>query len=140
VAFTTRSNLTAPFVGTNYGSRGVEWWDPKVHNPYVLNFNAGVQYEFLKNYLLDVTYQDPRVSAWSTLAVQHIPDRLLRWEPTQQTAVIAASQNYRPFRSSAISIFGRISVTARSTRDGEGGKANVEGPVLRRLLYLREGD
>src|SRR5260370_8358331 len=57
IVFNTRSNGTAGFVGTNYGSRGVQWWDPNLRNPYVLNWNAGTQYEINSSYLLEFLYQ-----------------------------------------------------------------------------------
>src|SRR5262249_33125773 len=50
VSFNIRPDRSSPFVGTNYGSRGVEYWDPNLRNPYVMNWNAGVQYEFKRDY------------------------------------------------------------------------------------------
>jgi hypothetical protein len=98
VAFVKRGNGTSPFLGTNYGSRSAEWWDPKLHNPYVLNFSASVQYEFKRNYLLEVSYQGSSgvglVERWQ---VNTFPIDYFAGNPTQQSAVIAASQNYRPF-------------------------------------------
>src|SRR5262245_53020015 len=41
VVFNTKANNSAPFVGTNYSNRSVEWWDQKLKKPYVMNFNLG---------------------------------------------------------------------------------------------------
>ena len=82
----------------NYGSRSVEWWDPKLRNPYVLNFNASVQYEFAKNYLLELSYQGSSgvglIERWQ---YNTFPIDYFAGNPAQQTAVFAAAQNYRPF-------------------------------------------
>jgi len=98
VKFVTRADGSSPFLGTNYGSRSVEWWDPKLHNAYVLNFNASAQYEFAKNYLLELSYQGSSgvglIERWQ---YNTFPIDYLAGNPTQQTAVFAAAQNYRPF-------------------------------------------
>ena len=48
---------TAPFVGTNFGRRSAEWWDPNLRNPYVMNWHTSIQYEFTRDYLVEVSYQ-----------------------------------------------------------------------------------
>lgn len=96
--FNVRPDGTSPFLGTNYGSRSAEWWDPNLRNPYVINFNAGVQYELRRNYLLDVSYQGSSgiglVERWQA---NTFPVDYFAGNPTQQQAVFAAAQNYRPF-------------------------------------------
>ena len=57
VTFNVRPDRSSPFVGTNYGSRSVDYWDPNLRNPYVMNWNGGVQCEFKRDYLLDISYQ-----------------------------------------------------------------------------------
>ncbi|MDZ4798706.1 MAG: TonB-dependent receptor [Bryobacteraceae bacterium] len=97
-AFTTRSNLTSPFVGTNFSSRGAEWWDPGLRNPYTMNWNASIQHEFTRNYLLEFSYQGSSgvglVERWQA---NTFPIDFFAGNPTQQNAVRAAAQNYRPF-------------------------------------------
>ncbi|MBI4875385.1 MAG: TonB-dependent receptor, partial [Acidobacteria bacterium] len=51
--FLVRPDGTGPIQTTNYGSRGANWWDPKLRNPYVLNWNASIQYEMSAGYLLE---------------------------------------------------------------------------------------
>jgi hypothetical protein len=98
VAFNVRANGSAPFVGTNYSSRNVEWWDQNLKNPYVMNFNLGVQYEFRQNYLLDVTYQGSSgVGLLERWQFNTFPIDYLEGNPAAQNAVFAASQNYRPY-------------------------------------------
>jgi hypothetical protein len=96
--FTVRPNLSSPFVGTNFGSRTAEWWDPNMRNPYTLNFNASVQYEFTRNYLLDLSYQGSAgvglIERWqaNTFPIDYFAGNV-----AQQNVVRAAAQNYRPF-------------------------------------------
>jgi len=98
INFNIRPNGTSPFLGTNYGSRSVEWWDPNLRNPYTMNWNAGIQYEFRRDWLLDVSYQGSGgvglVERWQA---NTFPIDYFAGNPTQQNAVFGAPQNYRPF-------------------------------------------
>jgi hypothetical protein len=96
--FNVRQNGTSPFLGMNFGSRSAEWWDQSLRNPYVINFNAGVQYEFRPDYLLDVSYQGSSgvglVERWQ---VNTFPRDYFAGNYQQQLAVSGAAQTYRPF-------------------------------------------
>jgi hypothetical protein len=96
--FNIRPNQTSPFVGSNFGSRSVEWWDPNLRNPYTMNWNAGIQYEFVRNWLIDVSYQGSGgvglLERWQS---NTFPIDYFAGNPAQQNAVFAAAQNYRPF-------------------------------------------
>jgi hypothetical protein len=97
-SFSVRPNGSAPFVGTNYSGRSVEWWDQHLHNPYVLNFNASLQYEFKRSYLLEFSYQGSSgVGLLERWQYNTFPIDYFAGNPTQQNVVFAASQNYRPF-------------------------------------------
>ncbi|HET8547272.1 MAG TPA: TonB-dependent receptor, partial [Bryobacteraceae bacterium] len=98
VRFTMRPDGSSPFVGTNYGSRSAEWWDPNLRNPYTLNFNGSAQYEFRRNYLLEISYQGSSgvglIERWqyNTFPIDYLADN-----PAQRNVVFAAAQLYRPF-------------------------------------------
>ncbi|MGH9723211.1 MAG: hypothetical protein ACRD8O_23615, partial [Bryobacteraceae bacterium] len=96
--FTVRPDGTSPFVGTNYGNRNAEWWDPELRNPYVLNFNGSAQYEFKPNYLLELSYQGSSgvglIERWQ---YNTFPIDYFAGNPAQQTLVFSQSQNYRPY-------------------------------------------
>ena len=115
--FTVRPNLTSPFVGTNYSSRSAEWWDPNLRNPYVMNFNASMQYEFARNYLLDVSYQGSGgvglIERWQA---NTFPIDYFAGNPTQQNACARRPRTTGHSRSSAISASGRTSATRLITR------------------------
>jgi hypothetical protein len=98
--FAVRSNNTAGFVNPagNYSGRSVEWWDPKLRNPYVLNFNLSTQYQVSPNYLLEVMYQGSSgvglIERWQ---YNTFPINFGAGNLTFQNEVIAAAQNYRPY-------------------------------------------
>ena len=98
IRFNVNQNQTALFVGSNFGSRSVEWWDPNLRNPYVLNFNTGVQYEFRKDYVIDISYQGSSgvglVERWQA---NSFPIDYFAGNSAQQNAVLAAAQNFRPY-------------------------------------------
>ena len=93
-----RPDGSAPFVGTNYGSRGAAWWDPGLRNPYVMNWHSSIQYEFTKDYVLDVSYQGSGgvglIENWQT---NTFPIDFGAGNPAFQAQVFAAPQNYRPY-------------------------------------------
>ena len=96
--FLINSNLSAPFRGTNYGSRNVEWWDQNLRNPYTLNWNGSAQFEFTRDYLIELSYQGSAgvglVERWQ---YNTFPVDFASGNPTLQNQVFAAAQNYRPF-------------------------------------------
>jgi len=98
VTFPIRQNGTSPFVGTNYSNRTAEWWDPALRNPYTMNWNSSIQYEFRRNYLLELSYQGSAgvglIERWqvNTFPIDYFTGNL-----AQQNAIRAAAQNYRPF-------------------------------------------
>ena len=98
IKFQINQNQTSAFVGTNYGSRSVEWWDPNLHNPYVINFNGGVQYEVKRNYVLDMSYQGSSgvglIERWQA---NSFPIDYFAGNRAQQDTVLASAQNFRPF-------------------------------------------
>jgi hypothetical protein len=96
--FNILPNGTSPFVGRNYGARGIAYWDPNLRNPYVMNWNTTIQYEVRRDYLLELTYQGSSgvglIERWqlNTFPIDFaVNDFALR------DRVLAASQNFRPF-------------------------------------------
>jgi hypothetical protein len=99
-AFTVpvRSNGTAGFIGANYSGRNVEYWDPALRNPQVLNWNGSVQYQLSTNYLLEASYQGSSgVGLLERWNINTFPIDFGAGNPVLQRQVLAASQNYRPY-------------------------------------------
>jgi len=105
IGYKIRPNGTSPFLGTNYSSRNVDWWDGNLRNPYVMNWMAGLQRELSSNYMLEVLYQGSAgvglIERWEANA---IPVDFGAGNPVLRQAALAAPQNYRPFPN-----FGNIS-------------------------------
>ncbi|MCC6859554.1 MAG: TonB-dependent receptor [Bryobacterales bacterium] len=97
-AFRIRPNGTSGYIGTNFGSRSAEWWDPSLRNPYVMNWNASIQYEPGMNYLVELTYQGSAgvglIERWQANA---FPVDLGRGDPALQAAAFRAPQNFRSY-------------------------------------------
>jgi hypothetical protein len=91
---------TSPFRGTNFGARNVTWWDPALRNPYVMNFNFGVQNEFVRNYLFEVNYQGSSgvglIERWEA---NTFPINFGAGNLAFQNQVLAQAQNFRPWNA-----------------------------------------
>ena len=91
-------NGVAPFVGTNYSGRGISYWDPGLRNPYVMNWNMSLQYEFQRDYLIEGSYQGSSgiglVERWE---INTFPIDYFSNSRADQLRVNAAAQNFRPY-------------------------------------------
>ncbi len=96
--FVTRADGSAPFVGTNFGTRGAARWDAALRNPYVMNWHASVQYSAFKDYVIEASYQGSAgvglIENWET---NTFPTDFAAGNAALQSQVFAASQNFRPF-------------------------------------------
>ncbi|MCC6363324.1 MAG: TonB-dependent receptor [Bryobacterales bacterium] len=97
IAFNILPNGTSPFVGVNYSGRSATRYDPSLHNPYTMNWNATVQYQFAPSWLLELSYQGSSgvglLNAWDTNTVP----LNISTDPTFLNGVYQNYQNYRPF-------------------------------------------
>jgi hypothetical protein len=98
VQYNILSNLSAPYVGTNYSSRSAYWMDGHLHPGYVMNWNATVEYQLSPNNLLKVMYAgsagDDLVESWN---INVFPTNFGAGNPALQAAALAATQNYLPY-------------------------------------------
>ncbi|MFN7923935.1 MAG: TonB-dependent receptor [Bryobacteraceae bacterium] len=126
-------NGTSPFLGTNFSQRNISQWDPKLRNPYVMNWNASIQRDLSRNLLIDVSYQGSSgvglIERWelNTFPVDYFAN-----DPAQRDRVFAASQNFRPY-----SQFGNI--TARSNfghSSFHSGTVKLERRLSRGLYFM----
>jgi hypothetical protein len=91
-------NGASPYVGSNFGGRSASWWDPNLRNPYVMNWNASVQHEFGRNYLLELSYQGSGgVGLLERWNINTFPVDYAANDPALRDRVFAAAQNFRPF-------------------------------------------
>ena len=92
------SDGSSPFVGTNYGGRNVSLWDPNLRNPYVMNWNASIQHEVARDYVIDISYQGSgSVGLIERWEMNTFPIDYAANDPALRDRVFAASQNFRPY-------------------------------------------
>lgn len=97
VTFPISSNGTSPFIGANYGSRSVSYYDPNMRMPYTVNWNGGFQWEFGRNLIADINYQGSAgVGLLNRWDINQIPLNVST-DPAQLETIRRASQNYRPY-------------------------------------------
>ena len=141
INFNIQPDGSAPFLGTNYSGRAASFYDPAMRSPYVMNWNAGVQRQFGRNYLLEFTYQGSSgvglLNRWDINAIplnissdpvqlENHPPRAAGLQTVSAVWERAALQQLRaqqlPFRH------------------GEAGEEDVVGAVLHIVLHLGQVD
>ena len=134
VTFPSNGKNTSPFVNpsNNYSGRNVEWWDPALRNPYVLNWNASAQYQVSQNYVLEVMYQGSSgvglVERWqyNTFPVDYAAN-----DPALRARVFAASQNFRPYPN-----FGNVMLRSNFGHSTyHGGTVKIEKRMSKGLTF-----
>ncbi|PYV09016.1 MAG: hypothetical protein DMG07_24190, partial [Acidobacteria bacterium] len=95
--FNVLPNGTAPFVGTNYSGRNASYYDPNMRSPYILNWNAGLQWQFASTSVLELIYQGSSgvglLERWDT---NQIPLDVST-DPAQLDRIRRAPQDYKPY-------------------------------------------
>ena len=91
-------NGSSPFQGTNYSGRNVSMWDPALRNPYVMNWNASVQHEVARDYVIEMSYQGSgSVGLIERWELNTFPIDYAANDPALRDRVFAAPQNFRPY-------------------------------------------
>jgi hypothetical protein len=131
--YNIRENGTSPFLGVNFGARNVEWWDPNLHNPTVLNWNGSIQYQLGSNYLIEFLYQGSKgmdlVERWE---INTFPVDFGKDDPALRAAAFRAPQNFRPYPH-----FGSIRYRSNFGRsEYHGGTIKVEKRYSHGLSFL----
>lgn len=95
--FRLQAEGTAPFIGTNYGSRNASWRDPGMRMPYIVNWNGGVQYQLSNTMVMEATYQGSAgVGLLNRWDINQIPLNVST-DPTQLNNIFRAVQNFKPY-------------------------------------------
>jgi hypothetical protein len=107
--YTILPDGTVPYNGTNLGSRGANWRDPNLRNPYSMNWSGGFQYEFARSWLLELMYQGAAgVGQIGTWSINEIPLSItLGTNTVLQNAIYVSKQPYVPYTQ-----FGGINLTS----------------------------
>jgi Carboxypeptidase regulatory-like domain len=96
-AFNVLPDGTVPFLGTNYSGRAASYYDPNMRSPYILNWNAGLQFQLGGSLVLEANYQGSSgVGLLNRWDINAIPlDIATTFDELNR--VRTASQNYRPY-------------------------------------------
>lgn len=97
VNFNVLPNGTSPFVGTNYSARNATRYDPALRNPYAMNWNGTLQYQFASSWLAELSYQGSAgvglLENWDT---NTIPLNISS-DPVKLKGIYQNQQAYKPF-------------------------------------------
>jgi hypothetical protein len=97
VSFNVLPDGTVPFVGTNYTGRNASYYDPGMRSPYILNWNAGFQYQLSSTMVIEATYQGSSgVGLLNRWDINQIPLDIAR-DFNQLDQIRRAAQNYKPW-------------------------------------------
>ncbi|HET8549900.1 MAG TPA: carboxypeptidase regulatory-like domain-containing protein [Bryobacteraceae bacterium] len=97
IVFRTNPDGSVPFIGTNFAGRSASWFDPNMRMPYIMNWSAGVQWEFARNILAELTYQGSAgVGLLNSWDINAIPLDISR-DPAELQRIFQALQNYKPY-------------------------------------------
>lgn len=100
VNFVTNPDGSVPYVGTNFGARNATWYDPNMRMPYIMNWSGGLQWQFSKQWLLDLTYQGSAgvklLNTWNTnvLPISAFPGAA---DPARSEQMRQQFQNLKPY-------------------------------------------
>ena len=96
-SYGVQSNGAVPYVGTNYSLRNVDWFDPNMKTPYVMNWSAGFQRQLTAKLLAEVSYQGKAgvhlLNSWN---INAIPLNIST-NPTVLKQIYQSVQNYLPY-------------------------------------------
>ena len=97
INFNVRTDGSAPYIGTNYSQRVASYLDPEIRMPYIVNWNAGIQWEFARNTVLDLNYQaSAGVGLLNYWDINQIPLNISS-DPVELERIRRASQDFRPY-------------------------------------------
>jgi hypothetical protein len=97
VDFNVRADGSAPYIGTNYSQRVASYLDPGIRMPYIVNWNAGVQWEFARNTVVDLNYQaSAGVGLLNYWDINQISLNISS-DPVELERIRRASQDFRPY-------------------------------------------
>ncbi len=111
ITYNIQPGNTAPYYTAtgNYTGRNISYIDPNLRNPYSMTWSGGFQYEFLQNYLAELTYQgSAAVHLTGTVNINVLPQSIYQsTNTTLLNAVSANTQAYLPYPQ-----FGTITETS----------------------------
>jgi hypothetical protein len=97
VQFNVLPDGTAPFIGSTFTGRNASWFDPNMRMPYIMNWNAGFQWEFSDTMLAELTYQGSAgVGLLNRWNINSIPLDISN-DPARLEVIRQQAQNFKPY-------------------------------------------
>jgi len=97
ISYAIQPNGTSRFVGTNYSARTATWMDTHLHNPYIMSWSGGFEYQPSPTWLLQALYQGTAgVGLLEDWDINTIPLNIST-NLTVLNQIYAATQNYKPY-------------------------------------------
>jgi hypothetical protein len=97
ISFNTSPDGSVPFVGTNYSTRNISWYDPNFRSPYIMNWSGGFQYQLTSQVLAELNYQGSAgVGLLNNWDINAIPLDISR-DPVVLQGIFQNVQNNRPY-------------------------------------------
>ena len=95
--FNVGSDGSVPFIGTNYSGRTATWFDPNMRMPYVLNWSAGFQRQFGREWVGELQYQGTSgVGLFNNWDINTVPLNISN-DPVRLEQIRQQYQNFRPY-------------------------------------------
>jgi len=134
ITYARASDGTFPYSATgSLSSRSATWLDPGLRNPYIMTWSGGFQYEFARNWLVEVRYEGSAsnkvLGSWS---INEIPLSItLGGNTALQNLVYTVQQNYKPWTN-----FGSINLTSNFNHSTfHSGSVRVERRMSSGLMF-----
>ena len=97
VNFTVSADGSVPFVGANFSSRNISWYDPNFRSPYIMNWSGGLQYQLTQAVLTEMIYQGSAgVGLLNNWDINAIPLNISK-DPVELANIFRQSQNFKPY-------------------------------------------
>ncbi len=97
IQFHVNPDGSAPYLGTNFSGRSASYFDPNMRMPYIMNWNASLQFEVSPTVLVELSYQGSSgVGLLNRWDINSIPLNISN-DPAVLDTIRRASQNYKPY-------------------------------------------
>ena len=137
ITYPQAANGTFPFNPTSasYSARGTTWMDPGLINPYVMNWAGGVEYEFARNWLLEVRYDgsasNKLLGTWNINEIPLANELFNGSNLAQLNTIHGNTQIYKPYTQ-----FGSVNLLSNFNHASyQGGTVRVERRLSSGLVF-----
>jgi outer membrane receptor protein involved in Fe transport len=96
-SYPVQADGSVAYVGTNYGGRNADWYDPNMRSPYIMSWSAGFQNQLTPTWLLELLYQaSAGVKLLNAVNIDMIPLDIST-DPVVLNKIYQSTQTYKPY-------------------------------------------